>query len=481
MSLENQIREGIEMMSLGLRRTHLIVVGGLLLVMSHVSAQVASPEQTETLAKINALIEQALSETGAVGYSVAVALDDGTIFAKGYGLAEVEHQVEADAETTFRIGSVTKQFTAAAVMKLIEDGKLALDDELSEFFPDFPTQDHVVTIEHLLTHTSGIKSYTGVPKFWEEGSTRELSVQQLLDYVDVVPLEFTPGEKFAYNNSAYYILGAIIEQASGVPYCQYLQDEFFTPLSLERTMCDSNAKIISNRAQGYRMDGGTLVNDQLIGMDNPGAAGMLLGTARDLVLWNMALMKGMVVSLESLEKMCTPYTLNDGEETGYGYGLGIGEFEGHRRISHNGGIHGFNSTLAYYPDDDLYIAVISNGAASAGKLGTQIAREVLGIPLEVASKSLSEEEIASFVGVYHIEQMDVDIKIYLEDDALYLKPEREGQDALKLLYQGEGEFRAEPDPEIRIVFDISNGDGPAPAFILHQGGQQIWATRKDED
>ncbi|MEN8375062.1 MAG: serine hydrolase domain-containing protein [Gemmatimonadota bacterium] len=433
----------------------------------------AQSSDEQLAGEVDALAAMRLQEPGAVGFSVAVARGGRMLLAKGYGLADLEHDVAADAETSFRIGSVTKQFTAAAIMRLLEQGKLSLDDELTRYYPDYPTQGHTVTIRHLLTHTSGIKSYTGVGEFWETGAARDLSADELLAYVDDADFDFTPGQQFKYSNTGYYMLGAIIEQASGVPYCEYLQNEFFTRLGLGRTRCDSNADIIPNRAQGYGLEDGKLVNDGLISMSNAGAAGMIISTAHDLVTWGMALIGGEVVGAESLEQMITPIILPSGASTGYGFGLKRGETRGHRTIGHGGGVFGFSAMLVHVPDEDLHIAVIANvfGEGTAQLLARDIAAAAFGADESVADLTPSEEDVARFSGLYALEGMDREAKIFEQDGYLFMQPT--GQRVTKLLYQGRGEFRVSHEPSIRIVFDPESGQD----FVLHQGGGRVKGGR----
>jgi len=443
------------------------------------SARPDIPTDAELIASVDAIVSKALSNPGAVGLSIAIARDGKVILAKGYGMAELEHQIPATATTMFRIGSVTKQYTAAAIMRLAEQGKLSLDNELGTYFPDYPTQGHTVTVRHLLNHTSGIKSYTQIEEIMQKHIAYDMSVDELLSWVKDIPFDFAPGEQYAYNNTAYYMLGSIIEQASGTPYCQYLQDEFFTPMGLLHTRCDSNADIIPGRAQGYGMRDGELVNDRLIGMDNPGAAGMLIASAADLVRWNMALMNGEVVSAESLKLMTTPTILPDGTNTNYGFGLMMNDLEGHRRISHGGGIFGFNSTLVHYPDDDLYVAVIANGGSSAGRLGEEISRAALDIELNIADLTPSADEIARFTGHYVIQNIELAARIFEKDGFVYLQAT--DQPAIRLLYQGRGEFRASFDPNVKVVFDAESTEPKADRFILFQGGAQLPGIRQADD
>ena len=314
-------------------------------------------------ARIETIVQKHLREPGAVGLSVAVGRGAEVVFAKGYGRADLEFDVPVNEDTLFRIGSVTKQFTAAAILRLQERGKLAIDDELAKYLPEFPTQGHVVTLRHLLTHTSGIVNYTNLGPDWERIVARELSDAEMLALFQDKPFDFEPGERWNYSNSGYYLLGMIVARVSGQSYGEYLRQEFFEPLGLARTRYDSNGEVIPNRAQGYGFEDGRPWNDRLIGMSQPGGAGGLVSTAKDLVRWQIALVGGKVVEPGSYEEMTLPYMLADGHETGYGFGLGLKPMLGHPCVSHNGGIFGFNSALAYFPEEKLGIAVISNGEA----------------------------------------------------------------------------------------------------------------------
>ncbi len=346
------------------------------------SAQEVAPEQDaihdELRERIEGLVAGALERPGAVGLSVAVAIGDELVLAGGYGIAEVEHDVPANVDTMFRIGSVTKQFTAAAIMRSVEKGDVELDQLITEYLPDFPTQGQEVTVLHLLTHTSGIKSYTGLGREWQRVVSLELDHQELLALFQDEPFDFAPGERFLYNNSGYYLLGMILEEVSEKSYADLVQTELVQRLGLKRTRYGSNTDLIKNRAQGYQMADGELANDALIGMSQPGAAGALLSTAQDLVRWQQALVSGKVVSPDSYQLMTTPFMLNDGSETKYGFGLGLGVMDGHPVVQHGGGIFGFNSMLAYYPEEELSVAVISNSEAfPSGGLAARIARAAL--------------------------------------------------------------------------------------------------------
>lgn len=326
-------------------------------------------------AEIDALVAETMKAPGAVGLSVAVAVGDEMLLEKGYGLAEVEHDVAANAETMFRIGSITKQYAAAAIVRLHEHDELDIDEDMTVYLPDHPTQGHVVTVRHLLTHTSGIPSYTGLPGVMGEISLPATHADMIAMWADL-PYDFAPGERFQYNNSGYYLLGVIIESVTGQEYGDYLQEQFFEPLGLTRTRNGSNLDIVKNRAQGYQVIDDELKNDAPIFMGKPGAAGAIEASAGDLVRWQRALLAGKVVQPDSYEEMTTPFMLNDASETGYGFGLFMDEFEGYRRVQHGGGINGFNSILLYVPEMDLSVAVISNSesfrAASVAEAITRL-------------------------------------------------------------------------------------------------------------
>ena len=324
------------------------------------SALEPADEKDVLVERIDELVREQMKVPEAVGLSVAVAVAERIVLAKGYGLAEVEHGVRADAETVFRIGSITKQFTAAAIVRLYEQWKLDIDEDMTAYLPDYPTQGHTVTLRHLLTHTSGIQSYTGMGEsFWRTASV-DLTHDELLAGFEDEPFQFEPGAAFAYNNSGYYLLGMIIERVAQQSYADYVEAELFEPLGLTRTRYGSNADIIENRAQGYRIVEGELQNDQLISMNQPGAAGALISNARELVEWQLALVAGKVVEPESYAEMTMPFMLDDGSETTYGFGLVLGELDGRRLVQHGGGIHGFNSMLLHLPEEAISVAVISN-------------------------------------------------------------------------------------------------------------------------
>ena len=292
--------------------------------------------------------------------SISVVLKGDTLLMKGYGYADLENQVRATEHTVYRIGSITKQFTAAAIMKLVEQGKISLSDPLSKYLKKYPETGSAVTIHQLLNHTSGIPSFTSMgPAFWSKARL-DLSHNQVLQIFQEAPLQFPSGARYSYSNSGYYLLGLVIEQASGASYSDFLENQFFEPLQLESTLYCGARKIIPNRARGYGMDNGEIVNAQAISMNPPFAAGALCSTVLDLMAWTKALVSGRAVTESSYKKMSTETQLADGTTHNYGYGLDTGERNGHAYIAHGGGIDGFTTYLSHYPDQDLTIAVLLN-------------------------------------------------------------------------------------------------------------------------
>jgi len=432
--------------------------------------------QTPELAlsqKIDALAAEQLAKPGGVGLSIAVAQRGKVLLAKGYGQADAEFDVPANEQTMFRIGSVTKQFTAALVMRLVEQKKLALDDDIAKYVPEFPLQGRKVTIQQLLQHTSGIQSYTDLGAAWQKVWPLELTHAELLALVEEAPFDFEPGSDWRYNNTGYYLLGMVIEKVLGRNYAEALQTELFGPLGLARTRYDSNRDLIKNRAQGYALDGEQLVNDQMIGMAQPGAAGGIVSTAGDLVRWQMALSSGQVVRPESLARMCTPTVLPNGHDTSYGFGLRMDEWAGKPRVWHGGGIFGFNSMLFWLPAEDLHVAVISNGEPiSSEKLADAIAYAVLGIERpSVKDEPIPLELIARLSGDYVFAGIGLDAKIFERESKLMVQAS--GQGAFRILWQGALEFRAEFDTDVRLLFAA---DGKS--LVLHQGGGKADGVRK---
>jgi D-alanyl-D-alanine carboxypeptidase len=333
---------------------------------------------TSLEAQADAVVAAAMKDRSIPAVSIAIARGGRTLIAKGYGLANVELDVRASPSTVYRIGSLTKQFTAAAIMRLVEAGKIGLDDPIEKYLPDYPVGGRRITIRHLLTHASGIKSYTGLgPKFWDN-SRLDYSHDKLMALFKDEPPDFQPGEKYLYNNSGYYLLGVIIEKVTGESYGVHMKKTLFDPLGLHSTMYCDNEPIVKQRAAGYQVTLDVVQNAAPLSMKPPFSAGALCSSVTDLVAWTSALMNGKVVSRASLDQMITPAKLTDGKPTTYGFGLGIGDGAGDKRaISHGGGINGFASYMTYLPDREIVVVVLTNlGGAKPGTIAAEILKAI---------------------------------------------------------------------------------------------------------
>ena len=418
------------------------------------------------IAKIDSVAGARLTEGPVASLGIGVKRGDDVLLVKGYGLADIENQVSAKPETVYRIGSITKQFTAAAVMQLVEAGEAGLDDSMTDYFPDYPTQGHEVTVRHLLTHTSGIKSYTGL-ETWQPKITLDLTDQELMDLFKDEPFDFEPGEAYRYNNSGFYLLGMLIEKVTSESYKEYVKAHLFEPLGLGGTLYCDERPIIPWRAEGYSAVDGSLVNDSYLSMNQPGAAGALCSTVPDLLAWSEALRSGEVVSSDSYGQMTTSMVLNDGSETGYGFGLGVRGLEGHPQVSHGGGINGFVTMLAHFPEADLDIVVLSNTeSGSPGEITELIARWALGIEVpSVLDEPLTGEEMAVYEGVYELRE-GFEITVFAREGELFTRAT--GQNEVRLRAQGNHVFVPTFDDEVRVVFEVEGGS--ATKLILHQNG-----------
>lgn len=374
----------------------------LVLLLPPALAQSAKMPDRELTAAISALLDQTY-KPDLPGAAVIVVRDGQVVFRKGYGMASLELGVPIEPDMIFRIGSITKQFTAVATLMLAEQGKLSLSDEITRFLPDYPVNGKKITIEHLLTHTSGIKSYTSLPE-WLPLWRKDLSLTELIAIFRDKPLDFAPGESWSYNNSAYVLLGAIIEKASGQSYQDFIEQRIFAPLGMKHSFYDRTERVIRRRVAGYSKGKDGYVNCAYLSMTQPHAAGSLMSSVDDLALWDAALYTERVVKQESLKRAWTPYRLNNGKPTHYGYGWAMGEWEGHRFITHDGGINGFITSGYRFPDDKVYVAVLTNldsPLANPGDLAFRIGTLTIGKPYrDPATISLSESQLDQYVGVY---------------------------------------------------------------------------------
>ena len=412
--------------------------------------------------------------------AAVIVVDDGqVVLREGYGLANVELGVPIAPDMVFRIGSVTKQFTAVAALLLVQEGKLAFDDEITKFLPDYPTHGKKITVEHLLTHTSGIKSYTGLPE-WLAKRREDLTLEQLIGLFEDQPMDFAPGDKWLYNNSGYVLLGAVLEKASGQSYEELLRSRIFAPLGMQRTGYGHTAPILPGRVAGYQRRQAGWENAPFLSMTQPYAAGALVSTVDDLARWNAALDGAKLLPPPLLARAMTGYALPDGKPTGYGYGWGVGDWRGHHFVEHGGGIDGFQSYVLREPRAGLFVAVLSNALGrepDPDTVATKVALLALGESIEDPPVvKLAPEVLDRYTGVYRIDETTTRV-VTREGDRLFTQ--RTGGEKLEALPLAESEFFYRDSLE-RASFR-RDAAGKVTGMVLHrrQGGDEE-AVKTDE-
>jgi len=415
-------------------------------------------------------IARARADAGQFMGNVLIAKGDKAIFEKSYGLANMEWNVPNTVDGKFRIGSVTKQFTAACILLLEERAKLKTDDAVSKYVPNAPAAWAKISIDHLLTHTSGIPNFTSFPEY-QRFQAEPTTPEKLLAFFRDKPLEFEPGSKWNYSNSGYEVLGYIIEKVTGQSYQQFLQENIFKPLEMKDSGYDSNSRVIPHHAYGYTPGPQGITDAGYVDMTVPYAAGGLYSTTGDLLKWQNGLYGGRVLTPASLEKMTRPFR-ND-----YGCGLFISTVNGHKRMEHGGGIQGFNSELVYWPDEKMTIVVLANlngnGPSSiAQDLAATVHGEKITLPGERKEITLTPEQLQQFVGRYSLTPT-IHADITLEGDQLYTQ--LTGQPRFPLFAESPTSFFLKVvDAQVTFHKDAS---GKVTELTIHQGGRDTVAKK----
>ncbi|WP_298778563.1 serine hydrolase [uncultured Polaribacter sp.] len=362
------------------------------------------------------------------GVAALVAKDGKIIYRKAFGKANLELDVNMTPDNVFEVGSITKQFTAVSILILLEEGKLKLDDEITKFIPDYPTNGNKITIHHLLTHTSGIKSYTSMQEFGKV-MTIDQSPLKFIDFFKNTPIDFKPGEKYKYNNSGYFILGYIIEKVSGMSYPKFIKERIFDKIKMSNSYYGSHSKLIKNRASGYQKRG-EFSNAQYISLTLPYAAGSIMSNVDDMLKWQTAITNNVFVKKTTIEKAFTNHTLNNGDKINYGYGWSINEINDLPTLEHGGAIPGYLSMGVFVPSKNIYVIVFSNcGCQSPTNIALEIAALASDKPKLVKENAvkLSTEELKKWVGAYQFDN-EVVRYITLKEGQLYSKREGSSQD-----------------------------------------------------
>jgi D-alanyl-D-alanine carboxypeptidase len=335
----------------------------------------SAPVRTALADEVDDYIKGEMKSRQIPGLVLAVLRKEQTVKRAAFGLANVELNVPAKFETVFEIGSLTKQLTAAGILLLAQEGKLRVTDKINQYLPSAPGSWNEVTVHHLLTHTSGIRSYTGLEGF---ELRRHLSQRQFIEEIGKYPLEFGPGESWKYCNTGYNLLGYIIENVSGKSYWDFMSERIFQPLKMDTTTNRFPTQILGNRAAGYEQTNHILINRDS-DLTDVFAAGAVVSTVGDLVKWNDALAGEKPLISASKQAMWTAAKLESGEGTGYGYGWRIGDLDGHKMIWHGGATSGFSAALLRFPDDLLAVIILTNTDEQiAPTLAKKVAQYYLG-------------------------------------------------------------------------------------------------------
>ena len=308
------------------------------------------------------------------GLAVTVVRGGKQIRTVALGMGNLELQSPVTADSRFEIGSITKQFTAAGILLLVQDGKLGLEDKLRQHLQETPAAWSNVTVRHLLTHTSGIRTYTGLNGF---ELTKHLNQRQFIEAIGAQPMDYRPGEAWKYCNTGYNLLGYIIENVSGTNYLEFLRQRIFLPVGMTNTTDRQPSQIITNRVAGYETTNHVLINRDY-DLTDVFSAGELVSTVGDLARWSAALDGDKLLNEESKKAMWTPGQLHNGKETSYGFGWNIRKVAGRSSIGHNGSTSGFSASIQRFPDDDLAVIVLTNTDEQvAGNIALGVARLLL--------------------------------------------------------------------------------------------------------
>jgi CubicO group peptidase (beta-lactamase class C family) len=442
----------------------------VLLLLFVLSATASAQESNKSTAAFDKVVDEELplDQSGA---TVLVSRRGQIVYKKGFGKANVELNVPMQADHVFRIASITKQFTAIAILQLMEEGKLDLQDDITRFLPAYPTHGVKITIEHLLTHTSGIRDYASMKDTVQRGKL-DFTPQQMIGYFQDQPLRFAPGTRYEYSNSNYFLLGYIIEKVTGKTYGQYLEDHFFGPLQMRNSFYGSDTRIIRNRASGYTQTDKGLENAAAMSMSQPYAAGAILSTVEDLYKWNRALQSYKLVKKETLQKAWTRYKLADGTEINYGYGFRFGFIQQSRSIWHGGLINGFFTMAMYLPQEDVYVVVLSNcNCVSPERVTAKLAAVAIGKPYSYKEIAVENAVLQTYARVYENEAGD-QLLINTAEGKLYLQRGNGPRMGVKAFEKDKFFFE---DGIMTMQFSANN------LVIQTRNGNEVWKKSAKSD
>jgi len=418
-------------------------------------------------AKADALLKKSFPDAGP-GAAVIVTEHGKPVYEAGQGLADINAKTRITPETVFRIGSITKQFSAAIMLQLVVEGKVSLDDKLSKFLPDYPKPGADATIAELLNHTVGVQSYTDIPGWMDEKHTaKAYTTEQMIAEFKDLPSPSKPGEKWAYNNSGYVLVGAVIEKVTGKPWYQNVEERIAKPLGLKTIQYGIVEDKMPRMARGYTDKEGKVAPSQIINMSVPHAAGALIGSVEDLAKWNAALRHGKVVPAELYAKMNSPTKLPDGSSEPYGFGMGMRDVRGHEALGHSGGIFGFSTDSIYLPKEDVFVAVFANSDQPVTQPGTvmlQLAAMAIADPYPTFKRvALDAKAVEPWVGLYKVK--DGERRVFLRDGKLYTQ--RTGGGDLEAFSAGNGKYFY---ANSLTWFELKRDKAGTPVVAMYQQG-----------
>lgn len=461
-----------------IRRACLSLIAAFCLLLIIHAAVAAQALDDKTLKAMDELMSKAYP-SNEPGAAVLIIKDGRMVLRKGYGMADLELGVAVEPDMVFRLGSITKQFTAVCILMLVEQGKLSLSDDITKFFPDYPTHGRAITVEHLLTHTSGIKSYTSLPA-WLGMWRKDMTVKELIDLFKDEPMDFAPGARWSYNNSGYILLGAIIEKVSGQTYEDFLRQHIFDPLGMKHSFYGSASRVIPRRIPGYSKGASGFENAQYLSMTQPYAAGSLLSSVDDLALWDAALNTDRLIKQSLLQRAFTPFVLKDKTTAGYGYGWSRTAYLGHTIIEHGGDINGFSTFQLRMPEDHLSVFILSNrgfGPPWPTNLALQLAALAIGQPLRPAvAVSLPTDAMDALVGVYRIDDKETYV---VRRNADKLTIQRTGGSQREIFSLSATEFFYDRDTIDRLNFTKDASGKIVGLKVTRRFGPQTIAARTD--
>jgi CubicO group peptidase (beta-lactamase class C family) len=438
-----------------------------------VAAPVAGQAQPADFAARADAIVAASYPADQPGAAVIVTRGGRTIYARGRGLADLESGRAITPDTVFRLGSITKQFTAAIVLQLVSEGKISLDDPVSRFFPDFPQPGATATVRQLLNHTSGIQSYTAIPGWMmsEANTGRPHTTAEMIALFRDLPAPGRPGEAWAYNNSGYVLLGAIIEQVTGRPWHQEVERRIVRPLGLATIAYGVDRETGPAMARGYTASEDGAAPARALHMSVPHAAGALIGTVGDLARWANALHHGRVVPPALYAQMISPTPLPGGNSHPYGFGLGTTDIRGRPAVGHSGGIFGFSTDSVYVPSEDVFVAVFANSdepATGPGLVVRRLAAAAIGDPFEeFTAVPLEPAQVEPLLGVYQVEGAP-GRRFFMRDGKLFTQRD----DGLELEAFPAGNDRFFYGPNSLTWFRLVRQADGAHVMEMHQNGER---------